>query len=288
MARPIKQGLDYFPLDVDIDQDDKVAMIEADFGIEGFGIVIKLLTKVYKEGYFYEWTEREQKLFSKRVNVDINTVKEVVNGCINEGIFNKKVYEKHNVLTSKGIQKRYIEAIKRRSKVEFYKQFFLVDDVDSIIGGNKINVLMIDVNDNSDSKVVNVNINHHSTDINDNISTQRKGKERKEENSSIQQVELFESWWNLYGNKKGKVKCESKYKSLLKKHNHESIMEGTHNYLKNREILSAKGEFVPQQKNPLTFLNGEHFNDEYDYLESMHIAQRPVETVLDINAGEDW
>ena len=29
MARPQKNGLDYFPLDVDMDQDDKIALIEA-------------------------------------------------------------------------------------------------------------------------------------------------------------------------------------------------------------------------------------------------------------------
>ena len=45
MARPIKSGLDYFPLDVDIDQDDKVAIIEAEHGMLGFGIVIKLLNE---------------------------------------------------------------------------------------------------------------------------------------------------------------------------------------------------------------------------------------------------
>ena len=82
MGRPQKQGLDYFPLNVDIDQDDKIAMIEAIHGIEGFGIVIKLLMKIYKEGYFYKWTECEQILFSKRVNVDIKQVNEIIDDCI--------------------------------------------------------------------------------------------------------------------------------------------------------------------------------------------------------------
>ena len=34
MARPLKEGLDYFPLDVDVDQDDKVAIIEGMHGVE--------------------------------------------------------------------------------------------------------------------------------------------------------------------------------------------------------------------------------------------------------------
>ena len=45
MARPQKKGLDYFPLDVDIDQDDKIALIEAKHGAIGFAVIIKLLMK---------------------------------------------------------------------------------------------------------------------------------------------------------------------------------------------------------------------------------------------------
>lgn len=32
MARPTKTGLEYFPLDVDMDQDDKLFFIEAKYG----------------------------------------------------------------------------------------------------------------------------------------------------------------------------------------------------------------------------------------------------------------
>jgi len=111
-------------------------------------------------------------------------------------------------------------------------------------------------------------------------------KEGKKE-PIIQQAELFESWWSLYGNKKGKVKCETKYASLLKKYKHEQIMDGTHHYLNHREGLARKGEFVPQQKNPLTFLNGEHFNDEYEGSDHViHIVQKPQEYVHNMNAGE--
>ena len=50
MARPQKIGLDYFPLDTDIDQDDKVAIIEAQHGMLGFSVVIKLLMKIIMTG----------------------------------------------------------------------------------------------------------------------------------------------------------------------------------------------------------------------------------------------
>jgi DnaD/phage-associated family protein len=184
MARPIKEGLDYFPLDVDIDQDDKIQVIEALHGVGGFGVVIKLLMKIYKEGYFYEWNNREQILFSKRVNVNINEVNVIVNDCIKEGLFSKEIFEANHVLTSKGIQRRYLEAAKRRKELEFRKELFLLDiaAIKNILGSSKTNIYLIDVNNNrinvynNSNNGVNVNING----VNANINTQRKEKERKE------------------------------------------------------------------------------------------------------------
>ena len=107
---------------------------------------------------------------------------------------------------------------------------------------------------------------------------------------SIQQAELFDSWWNLYGHKTGKVKCETKFRQLLKKYKYSIIEEGTKKYLSHRQVLSEKGEFVPQQKNPLTFLNGEHFNDEYGKATTgSQFEQAPVYKpfVFDPSRGEE-
>lgn len=222
MARPIKQGLDYFPLDVDIDSDDKTAMIEALHGIEGFGIVIKLLMKIYKEGYFYEWNKREQILFSKRVNVDINQVIDVVNDCINEGMFNKDMYEQHKILTSKGIQKRYLEAIKRRKEVVFDAKYYLIDDIKPIVGTSNLSVFLVD----EDNNRVNVNINS----INDNISTQRKGKQNREK--EIDNKELKVKKPKTPKKQTPKIKfaefvsmTEDEHKKLVIEHGMESVDE---------------------------------------------------------------
>lgn len=100
---------------------------------------------------------------------------------------------------------------------------------------------------------------------NNNKNVNKDKKVNKDINKdTVHQDELFEEWWNLYANKKGRKKCEVKYKNLLKKYTHELMMAGTGKYLSHRKDLVARNEFCPQQKNPLTFLNGEHFNDEYE------------------------
>ena len=45
MPRPIKNGVDYFPLDVHLDK--KFELIEAEFGLTGFAVVVKLLQRIY-------------------------------------------------------------------------------------------------------------------------------------------------------------------------------------------------------------------------------------------------
>ena len=167
MARPQKTGLEYFPLDVDIDQDDKIQLIEARFGITGFAIIIKLFMKIYKEGYYYEWTEKEQLLFSKRVNVDINLVNDVINDCIKWGLFDSMLYEKYKILTSKGIQRRYLEATGRRRQVELIKEYCLIDP------SKYSNVVFVSINS------VNVNNNPQSDKVNVDINPQSKVKESK-------------------------------------------------------------------------------------------------------------
>jgi len=167
MARPEKEGLEYFPLDTDIDQDDKVRLIEAEHGVVGFGILIKLLMKIYKEGYFYEWGEPQQLLFSSGANVDINKVVAVVNSCLKWGLFHKELYEKHGILTSKGIQRRFAKATTRRKAVKANAEYWL------LTSEKWPHVVIVDISG------INACNNPPSATVNGDISTQSKVKESK-------------------------------------------------------------------------------------------------------------
>lgn len=182
MARPINKGLDYFPLDTDIDQDDKIALVESDFGVEGFGIVIKLLMKAYSNGYFYEWGEKEQKLFVRRVNVDINTLSAVVNACIRWGVFDRHIFERFEVLTSRGIQKRYLEATTRRKDVELYEEYILLSKTEI---AKYSNVVIVNIEDHSLGE--DVDIYPHSNDQMLTKTTQSKVKESKGKKSKAEE-----------------------------------------------------------------------------------------------------
>lgn len=124
MSRPIKKGLDYFPLDVAMNT--KVNLIEAEFGIVGFAVVVKLFQKIYGEqGYYCEWTKEVALLFSRNVGLGNNVVSEIVCTCVKRGIFDKAMFENEHILTSAGIQKRYLAA-KRTSDFSKIEQSYLL------------------------------------------------------------------------------------------------------------------------------------------------------------------
>jgi DnaD/phage-associated family protein len=123
LARPQKEGLDYFPLDVEMD--DEVKLVDAKFGVAGFGVLIKLWQIIYDNGYYIKWTEKELLLYKNRINADINLINDVINECLLWGIFNDDLYKSYTILTSSGVQKRFFEATKRRTEITLVNEFLL-------------------------------------------------------------------------------------------------------------------------------------------------------------------
>lgn len=168
MARPAKVGLDYFPLDCVLD--DKIELLEAEFGLTGFAVVVKLLQKIYGEqGYYCEWTKEVALLFARKCGLGGNAVSEIVNASLKRGIFDINLYSKYGILTSRGIQKRYFEAVSRRKQIEIKNEYLL------------IKVTFFSESDSNNS------INADNNSINDSKSTQSKVKESKVKKSKVEE-----------------------------------------------------------------------------------------------------
>ncbi|EMF0074962.1 DUF4373 domain-containing protein [Enterococcus hirae] len=115
MARPTKEGLDYFPLDVDVFEDEKIEAIAGEFGLKGEIAVIKLLCAIYKKGYFILWNDLTQATLLKRLpGVSKEMLNQIVNRLVKWGFFDKQLFDSVEVLTSENIQATYFEATKRR------------------------------------------------------------------------------------------------------------------------------------------------------------------------------
>lgn len=121
----IDAGIPYFSLQTCLDE--KFELIEAEFGLTGFAVIIKLYQRIYSRGYYCDWTKEVELLFSKSIGLaGGNSVSEIVGGALRRDIFDRALYNAHNILTSKGIQSRYFEAVKKRKAVEAVEEYLLV------------------------------------------------------------------------------------------------------------------------------------------------------------------
>lgn len=123
-----KNDLDYFPLEININQDSKILLLEGKFGLEGFAVLIKLYIKIYGDkGYYCEWNEVEKLLFARMLGIDADRLDEIISNCIKFKIFDKKIYEKYSILTSKGIQERFFFITSRRKKLNVENSYLLIN-----------------------------------------------------------------------------------------------------------------------------------------------------------------
>ena len=119
------EGIPYFSLDCQFD--DKLEEIEDAFGMKGLGIIIKLFQKIYGiHGYYCEWNDGVASRFAKReAFVGTDVVHEVVAAALresknHESLFDREMYAKYGILTSRGIQKRYLKAAKAMKRKDIF------------------------------------------------------------------------------------------------------------------------------------------------------------------------
>lgn len=156
--------------------DEKIRLIQAEFGLKGFAVVVLLFKEIYGgQGYYMSWDKERLLLLVSENGIaggDTNLIWDISQACIRRGIFSAELFEKYHILTSRGIQKRYFRAVARRGKVEAKKEYLLV---------------------NADQKIINVNNNSDNVgnnSVNVSKSTQRREEKRKEENNKADAIKI--------------------------------------------------------------------------------------------------
>lgn len=112
MARPKKKGLEYFPLDVDMLSDIKVRRLMKKDGAEAVAVYLQLLAEVYKQGYWLDTNEDTAFLVSEQVRMEEEDVTRIIRDCVKLRLFDAGLYERDGILTSHGIQERYLNICK--------------------------------------------------------------------------------------------------------------------------------------------------------------------------------
>ena len=139
MPAPTKEGLEYFPFDVDLLDNDDLDFLREKYGVVINDIYIALLTLLYrKKGYYIPYdTKQEQKecvwYIFKRVRggkypVKQEAIPEMIEALVAQGLFSGSHYPK--IITSERAQKTYYSATVERKPESFniISEYWLLDD----------------------------------------------------------------------------------------------------------------------------------------------------------------
>lgn len=120
MARQPMKGLVYAGWDTSIcDDDERIDELIDAQDWDGFGVYFYITQKAYRtNGYFYPWSEKSAATIARRMGGSIksDTVQQVVNLCLRIGLWDQGLFDRESVLSSKGIQQRYMIAVEKRSE----------------------------------------------------------------------------------------------------------------------------------------------------------------------------
>lgn len=128
MVRPMKQGLDYFPMDVSFTRNVKVRRVHMACGMESIGILVYLLSLIYRDqGYYEKWDEELCFLTAMDLHLEESLVDQVVQKAAQVGFFDGELLADWGILTSVGIQERFLAATRKRKVRRLIREYLLVD-----------------------------------------------------------------------------------------------------------------------------------------------------------------
>ena len=256
-GRQNKVGLDYFELDCQMEE--KVRLIQAEYGLKGFAVFVKLLQRIYGEnGYYCEWTQDSELLFMSENGLDsgcLQLLREIVSACIRRNIFSERLLKEYGILTSSGVQKQYLKATVKREVVDLKKEY-----------------LLISVPENRKNVVIN-SISSYGNSINGVINTQSR-EEKSREDNIYARVSRFNDFFAAYPKQKNMVAAEKEYMLVLR--NDQSLDEreliiAAENYADAVSVLGTEERYI---KNPDRFLKDGAY---LDYLDANYTKPKPPE-----------
>ena len=235
-GRQNKVGLDYFELDCYMDE--KVRLVQAEYGLKGFAVFVKLLQEIYGGyGYYCEWTQDRELLFASENGLNGGSQQllgDIVEACIRRNIFSERLFKEYGILTSSGVQKQYLKATVKREVVELKKEYLLIS-----VPVNRKNVV----------------INSISSGIND-ISDTGNAQSRVEKSKVYPPISPngFNCFWEIYPKKVRILKAEEAYRQVLFDASYvdeEDLKDAAGNYAESVRILDTQERYI---LNPENFL----------------------------------
>ncbi len=116
MARPIKNGLDYFPFDVNFMNSRIARRLKRQFDNDGLVVYMTVLCDTFANGYFIEVTDDYLFDLTEVCACDEKKLLEIIDYLVKLEVFHAEFWRQKRILTSQYIQECYIMA-KHKSSV---------------------------------------------------------------------------------------------------------------------------------------------------------------------------
>ncbi len=127
-----KIGIDFAGWNVNVfDNDTKIDKLLCSKGWLGFSVYFWLCMKAYgTDGYYYRFCYDDCASIARKMGSGISerTVSETVDYCLQISLFDKGRFDEWQILTSRGIQRRYWCVLQRRRVKKVYQEFWLLED----------------------------------------------------------------------------------------------------------------------------------------------------------------
>lgn len=147
------QALKFFPREAKLSTQEELFL--SDFNIlnkermanqrlESFAVYILLLMKMSEDdnsGYYINFDQDTRNLLANKIGTDNKFLSRVVQSCLARGLFDKVMYEKHQILTSPDIQDKYFFGKQRCSKLQIVSDYlydFVYENYENVIKKAKI------------------------------------------------------------------------------------------------------------------------------------------------------
>jgi hypothetical protein len=138
MGRKQEPGISYYPVQTNHIYNNKIRLLYNEFGADGYWIWSCLLSRIYEDkGYYLDIEDEDElELFATDVcRKQVPLVKEVINGCVRRGLYDRSVFDSFKVLTNDRIQLNYIEATSERrrkgTEITIIDEFLVIDVEDT-------------------------------------------------------------------------------------------------------------------------------------------------------------
>jgi len=282
-GRPPKESIDYAGWDVNIfDNEPKIDKLMEAQGCIGFTIYFYLCQKAYGSyGYFYPWCFDDSATTARKIGggASANSVEETVKLCLRVGLLNEELYDRWQILTSRGIQKRYMQVAAARTNKSVISEYWCLSDEESpglvkvtINPGEKRimtphNSIMTPHNTHfSGSKVkdskVEDSIGKESTyTADDAADAAPKSRRKKASSLTKKQAEQFTRFWAVYPRK---VKKDEAEKAWAKIDPDEELADKIISAVFTAKSADTRFRETQYTPHPASWLNGREWLNEYE------------------------